>query len=84
MDKETIFNEFPMKLRERTDLLSAPVQAGYIVVIIRRPKSDPWTQSEPFKALWLTLKTIVNEKRDICLFVAIFGFCHITINYLHF
>ena len=56
----------------------------WVVVIIRRPNSDPWTQSEPFKALWLTLKTMVNEKRDIGLFVAIFGFCHITINYLHF
>ena len=29
------------------------------------------------------LGTMVNEKRDIGLFVAIIGFCHITINYLH-
>ena len=30
MEKETIVNKFPMKLREQADLPSTPVQAHYI------------------------------------------------------
>ena len=33
MEKEKIVNEFPMKLRERTDLPFAPIQAHYIYPI---------------------------------------------------
>ena len=55
-----------------------------MVQIIRHPKNEPGTQTEPFKPIWLTLRTMVNWIPDRGLFVATLGSLHIAINYPHF
>ena len=55
-----------------------------MVYIIGHPKNEPGTQTEPFKPIWLTLRTMVNWIPDRGLFVPTLGFLHIAIKYHHF
>ena len=55
-----------------------------VVLIIGHRKHDSGIRTEAFKPMWLYLGTVINEKRDRGLFVAILRICHITFNNRNF